>query len=72
LQALVLRDWDPAFVQRRVEAWGREMPLLKACIDTASLPEPDPVWFDTPPENWFDLVAMPATLTCAVRRQLTQ
>jgi choline-sulfatase len=62
LHALVLREWDPEFVLRRVAAWRREQPLLKACIDAAPPPEPDPLWFETPPENWHEQVEMPATM----------
>jgi len=61
LHALALHDWDPEFVIRRVAAWEREQPLLKSCIDAAPLPEPDPLWFDTPPENWHEEVEMPFT-----------
>ncbi|MHB0935291.1 MAG: sulfatase-like hydrolase/transferase [Armatimonadota bacterium] len=72
LHALALRDWDPAFVHRRVTDWERVHPLIRTCSLAAPLPEPDPVWFDTPPENWHEEVPMPVTTPGVVRRQSTQ
>ena len=56
LHALALRDWDPDFVRRRVADWRAAQPLLKRWLDTAAPPEPDPLWFAAPPENWYEPV----------------
>ena len=59
LHALVLRDWDPELVAKRISAWRDQHRLVKAWIDAVQPPEPDPVWFETPPENWVEMAEMP-------------
>jgi len=60
LRALVLRDWDPNFVARRLRRCREELRLVGQWVDKTQPPEPDPLWFDQPPVNEFDPVQPPA------------
>jgi len=59
LRAEALRDWDPAFVRRRLDAHLRARPLIAEWVRRARPAEPDPPWFDTPPVNRFEAVRPP-------------
>ena len=54
LRRLARQGWDPEQIAQRVRHEPQERALLKAWIDRTQPPEPDPLWFDEPPENWVD------------------
>ncbi len=54
LRRLVLQDWDPEQIVRRLRQEPAARALLKTWIDRAQPAEPDPLWFAEPPENWVD------------------
>lgn len=51
---VVLRDWNPAQVSECMQRRPRERALFAAWVNTTSPPEPDPLWFSGPLENWVD------------------
>ena len=54
LHDLVLKDWDPDRVTAHVRRCTRERRLIGHWVDTIGPEEPDPLWFDEPPDNWVD------------------
>ena len=61
LHALVLRDWDPDLVMRRLERQQRHRALVGNWVSQARPVEPDAVWFAEPPVNTFDATRRPRT-----------
>jgi choline-sulfatase len=55
LEKAALNHWDPGEVARRANRRTQELPLLAHWVRTAQPPEPDPVWYDAPLENWVDM-----------------
>jgi len=51
---LVLRDWNPDRVRERAERWNQERALIADWVRATNPPEPDPTWFEEPPENRVD------------------
>lgn len=54
LKKLVLRNWDPEWVQARKEQIVAGRPLIANWVRTTNPPEPDVPWFNSAPENWVD------------------
>lgn len=54
LRDLVLKDWDPNAVIDSLSTLAPKRRLIAGWIRSAGPPEPDPVWFAEPPENWVD------------------
>jgi choline-sulfatase len=54
LHTQVLQDWNPDSVQTCREQLGKERRLIANWVGAANPPEPDPLWFSEPPENWVD------------------
>jgi choline-sulfatase len=54
LHARALQDWDPEAIGRQLEHRSRERALIAEWERRTRLPEPDPPWFETPPENWVN------------------
>jgi len=59
LLELILRDWSPERVAETMERRSRELALIGDWIRAVDPPEPDPIWFSTPPENWVDNQIVP-------------
>jgi choline-sulfatase len=63
LRAEVLRAWSPDRVAQSVDLWMREAPLIGNWVKATNPTEPDPVWFNQPPENHVDnTITPPETL----------
>ena len=56
MEARVLDGWYPEVENQRHQVNIQELALIGAYHKGATPPEPDPVWFDTPPENYIDPV----------------
>ena len=54
LHELVLSGWNPAYVEAWMERCKAERDLYQAWVAKSDPPEPDPPWFQEPPENWVD------------------
>ncbi len=54
LRELALRDWVPERVSGYMERRNRELALIAGWVNAVAPPEPDPLWFSAPPENWVD------------------
>ncbi len=54
LHDLVLRNWDPDYIEECMRRCSRERELIGNWVGVCGPPEPDPPWFGTPPENWVD------------------
>lgn len=54
LHELVLRNWDAGQVAAHMTRRTSEGHLLGHWVRTVHPSEPDPLWFDTPLENWVD------------------
>ena len=59
LQALVLQGWDPETIRQQRIATQPYRKLQAAWINKVHPPEPDPLWFKTPPENHVDATLQP-------------
>ena len=57
LHNLVLTDWDPDHVEETMRRCERERALIGNWVRVVEPPEPDPPWFNTPPDNWVDTEA---------------
>ncbi|MFH1570248.1 MAG: sulfatase-like hydrolase/transferase [Gemmatimonadota bacterium] len=62
LRELVLRDWRPDHIGQYMERRNRELALIGHWVKTTRPPEPDPLWFADPPENWVDRDVSPPDL----------
>ena len=54
LHEIVLQGWDPDRVAERTRRREKERALIANWVRATNPPEPDPLWFDRPPENWVD------------------
>jgi choline-sulfatase len=54
LVARALKDWDPVRMERRLAMRKLEMPLIRRWLQETAPPEPDPLWYKVPLENWYD------------------
>jgi choline-sulfatase len=54
LRKLVMRDWVPERVSEYMERRNRELSLIGNWVKTVGPPEPDPLWFSGPLENWVN------------------
>ena len=54
LEARALADWDPAQQERERARWLAGQAFFDEWVEAAQPPEPEPPWFDTPPENRLD------------------
>ena len=59
LQALALQGWDPETIRQQRIATQPYRKLQAAWINKVHPPEPDPLWFKTPPENHVDATLQP-------------
>lgn len=69
LQELVLRNWDPEWVQARKKQIYAGRPLVANWVRTTNPPESDAPWFNSPPENWFDNSPVPPSAEQNARLQ---
>lgn len=53
LRDLVLRDWDPQYVIDRLSRYHEETALIAHYLRAADVPEPDPIWYDEPLDNYL-------------------
>ncbi len=54
MQDRVLEDWDPLKERERHQVIDQQLAIIAKATRIAPPPEPDPVWFDSPPENYID------------------
>ncbi len=54
MHARVLQDWDPEKENKRHQTNREQLAVIARATRAAPPPEPDPVWFKTPPENYID------------------
>lgn len=61
LRVAVHAGWDPAAIERRLSTELSERQLVACWVNAVRPPEPDPLWFTTPPENRVDIRPTPGT-----------
>lgn len=60
LRAAALAGWNPEAIEARLRTALPERALIGAWVRATQPPEPDPLWFDTPPENYVDTSPAPS------------
>ena len=54
MQARVLENWDPVAEAEAIKLRNEELQLIGQSQKLAMPPEPDPLWFESPLENYID------------------
>ena len=60
LHARLRAGWDPEVVEQHLQRCAERRRLIAAWVRAAKPPEPDPLWFDTPPVNEWTQPGPPA------------